>query len=320
MTLQDAVSQLTSGHIMVVGDMILDHYIVGNADRISPEAPVPVVLLQNEKSIPGGAANVARNILSAGAKVDCCGVVGDDDKGLELIACLSKDGADCSTIITLSNRPTTTKTRIMSQNQQMLRLDREKTTPLDDEQSQLLLDTCLKSIEKYNAIIVSDYGKGTLSKKFLTGLFDAAKKYNCSVFVDPKGRDYSRYAGATVLTPNAKEVSEVSGIQLDTDADLEQAASYIRNIVASRYLIITRGAAGLALFRDGHRPLLIPTYAREVFDVTGAGDTFISWLASCMAVGFTIEDACVVANAAAGVAVGKIGCATVTRDEILQLL
>lgn len=313
------LERLCGVRILVVGDMILDHYLIGTADRISPEAPVPVVLFQRETQIPGGAANVARNILAVGAQVACAGVVGDDEQGRLLIDLLEQDGADCSAILKLSSRPTTTKTRILAQNHQMLRLDREDARPVSADVTESLLGHCCASVLDCDAVIVSDYGKGALPPQFLHSFLQAAKAAGKPVFVDPKGRDYSRYFGATCLTPNAREAGDASGHTVDSDAGLYAAAAAIMAMAGLAQLVITRGAAGLALFEQGAaQPLLIPATAREVFDVTGAGDTFISWFAMCCASGLASGEACAIANQAAGIAVGKVGCATVSRDEMLR--
>lgn len=316
---RDSISKLKNVRLLVVGDMILDHYLIGSADRISPEAPVPVVLINKESCIPGGAANVARNILAVGVHVACAGVVGDDDQGRMLTAHLAQDGADCSSILTVHDRPTTTKTRVLAQNQQMLRLDREDARPISKHTWQLLLEHCIRDLSSYNGVVVSDYGKGSLPEEFLAALFAETVRMNIPVFVDPKGKDYTRYRGATTLTPNAREASEASGFSVD-DENIIKAAEKIMDDVKCSYLVITRGASGLALFNGTNKPLMIPTSAREVFDVTGAGDTFISWLAMCVSSGMSPEDACALANIAAGIAVGKVGCATVTDEEVLALI
>ncbi len=320
MTLREAVLRVDKGRVLVVGDVILDHYLVGNAERISPEAPVPVVLLQEEKNIPGGAANVARNIVAAGAQAACIGVIGNDINGEILKKSLDNEGVDCSCFLEMDSRPTTTKMRIMAQNHQMLRLDREVTNMISKKESALLLKKCVSILPEYDAVVVSDYGKGTLSPEFLKNLFTAAKKAGCPVFVDPKGRDYKRYRGATALTPNEREVGEVAGVVLDSVTALIEAAEKLRHTVQCPYVVVTRGAAGLAVLGNKKKPLLIPTSAREVYDVTGAGDTFISWLALCQSVRVSMIDSCRIANTAAGIAVGKVGCATVTQEEVLKLL
>lgn len=312
----DQLSRLAATRIVVLGDLILDHYIRGTTERTSPEAPVPVVLCQNEELIPGGAANVARNVRAIGAEVACIGVVGDDSQADTLISNLEILGADCSGVIRVGGRPTTTKTRVISQNQQMLRLDREHTSAIPEAAVEAIVESCKKAIKNCQAIIVSDYAKGVLTPQILESIIGLAREKGIPLFVDPKGRDYSRYRGAYALTPNAREAFEASGFSTANPEGLSAAASIIIKNAECDMLVITRGAEGLAMFRGNSEPLLVPTAAREVFDVTGAGDTFVAFLAMAVAAKFDAEDAARIANAAAGVVVGKSGAATVTLAEL----
>lgn len=327
------VQNLTRARILVVGDLILDHYVRGITERTSPEAPVPVVLVRSEERIPGGAANVARNIAAAGAHAVCAGAVGRDADGRSLVQSLQATGIDCQAVIETTDRPTTTKTRIISQSQQMLRIDREEVHPLAADASGQLLRACVQCLPTCDAVVVSDYAKGVLSAEFLATLTGEARAAGKPLFVDPKGRDYTRYNGATCLTPNAKEAYEATGIPTADQAGLAAAAGTILDGTGCEFLAITRGAEGIALFSRGPlgdasegpgaadathglASLLIPATAREVFDVTGAGDTFVAFLAMAVATGMTFADAARLANAAAGVVVGKVGAATVSLFEL----
>lgn len=333
------IQNLTRARVLVIGDLILDHYVRGITERTSPEAPVPVVLVRNEERIPGGAANVARNISAAGAHAMCAGVVGRDADGRCLVQSLQAIGVDCQPVVETADRPTTTKTRIISQSQQMLRIDREEVRPIVPDARQQLLRECVQCLQSCDAVIVSDYAKGVLSRELLAALIEEARAAGKPLFVDPKGRDYSRYHGATCLTPNAKEAYEATGIPTADPAGLAAAARKILDDTESEILAITRGGDGIALF--SRKPLceaseaaaaeptgidttndidlfslFVPASAREVFDVTGAGDTFVAFLAMAVATGMNHADAARLANAAAGVVVGKVGAATVSLFEL----
>jgi D-beta-D-heptose 7-phosphate kinase/D-beta-D-heptose 1-phosphate adenosyltransferase len=311
------LSDLSRTRVLVVGDLILDHYVRGVTERTSPEAPVPVVLFREDESIPGGAANVARNVRAGAAEVECVGAVGADEEGRRLILGLEEAGVDCTAVVVIDGRPTTTKTRIISQNQQMLRLDRETAVALDEAARSAIIEACRRRIPQCNAVIVSDYAKGVLSQPVLEAVISAANLAGVPLFVDPKGRDFSRYRGAYALTPNMREASEASG---ESAGDLARVAASIFASTDCKLLVITRGADGLSLFREPDSPVLIPTAAREVFDVTGAGDTFVAYLAMAMGAGMDAESAARIANAAAGVVVGKAGAATVTPAELRAVL
>lgn len=303
-------------HILIVGDLILDHYVHGSTERTSPEAPVPVVLFREEKMIPGGAANVARNVCAAGAQAMCVGIVGEDPESRMLLDGLTAIGADCTGILTVANRPTTTKTRIISQNQQMVRLDREDNSAISSEAQEKLVASCRAAMAQCDAVIISDYGKGVLAPSVLRAVIDATDSRGIPSFIDPKGRDYSKYRGVHALTPNAREAYEASGFATNTVEGLRDAAQAIIAQTGCELLAITRGSDGVALFHETREPLLIAAAAREVFDVTGAGDTFVAFLALGIANGCTASEAARLANAAAGVVVGKSGAATVSPVEL----
>jgi D-beta-D-heptose 7-phosphate kinase/D-beta-D-heptose 1-phosphate adenosyltransferase len=313
----ELLARLARGHVLVAGDLILDHYIHGRTDRTSPEAPVPVVLYEREYLIPGGAANVARNVAHFGARVACVGVVGDDDSGRLLCQLLAAENMECSGIVCSPDRPTTVKTRIISHNQQMLRLDRESSAELSPQTEAAVLESVARLLPDCTAVVVSDYAKGLLTPRVLERLLGLAQASGVPLFVDPKGRDYARYRGAFALTPNAREAAEAAGVDTETDSGIAEAARRIHEVTQCEWVVITRGAKGVALYHAGDEPIYVPTLAREVFDVTGAGDTFIAFLALGVGVGLEMRLAAHIANVAAGIVVGKVGAATVSRAELL---
>lgn len=298
--------------VTVIGDVMLDRYWRGNSDRLSPEAPVPVVRVTGREDRAGGAANVALNIASLGAPCSLLGIVGEDEAGARLEGLLRTQGIIPSFIHTRSH-PTITKLRVLSRNQQLLRLDFED--PLSDLPLKELLDSYKEAIKDSDVIIASDYGKGTLS--CIHDLIKAANAYGKKVLVDPKGSDFMRYRGAYMLTPNMKEFETVAGKCLD-EADLERRAMSLIELCELGCLLITRSEDGMSLFRPGHNALHLPTRAREVYDVTGAGDTVIGTLAAALACDVDVAEACELANRAAGIVVGKVGTSTVTPDELLE--
>lgn len=317
----EQLQAITGTRILVLGDLIVDHYIRGTTERTSPEAPVPVVLFRDEQVIPGGAANVARNIRAAGADVHCVGIAGTDDEGNRLIQAMEAAGLPSDGVVRIAGHPTTVKTRIVSQGQQMLRLDRESDAIVSLPEQERVFAAFRERLPSCSAVIVSDYAKGVLSPFVLSSAIREAEAAGIPLFVDPKGRDYSRYQGAYALTPNAREASEASGIALTSSTALADAARAISAITGCQLLLITRGAEGFALFQKGSaEPYLMPTFAREVFDVTGAGDTFVAFLAMSIAAGHEAATAAEIANAAAGVVVGKTGAATVTLAELRSAL
>jgi D-beta-D-heptose 7-phosphate kinase/D-beta-D-heptose 1-phosphate adenosyltransferase len=306
--------------LLVVGDLILDHYVYGRTERTSPEAPVPIVVFEREHAVAGGGANVARNIAEFGAQAVCAGIIGSDAAGKQLRQLLEHAHIDCSGVIEIVERPTTVKTRIVSQNQQMLRLDKECVAPLEAVHEQTLLERIASTLSQCAAIILSDYAKGVLTPRVLRETIALARQHGVPVFVDPKGRNYSRYRGAFAITPNAREATEASGHDTSTEQGIAAAAEKLWEMTQSNWIVITRGALGVALCARDQTPLMIPTLAREVFDVTGAGDTFIAFLALAVGAGFDMAEACALANAAAGVVVAKVGAATVRPEELLALL
>lgn len=307
-------SQFNQAKVLVLGDVMLDRYWFGATDRISPEAPVPVVKVQQREDRAGGAANVAMNIASLNVPVTLHGLVGQDDAGKALDALLN---AHCieNHCVAVGSHPTITKLRILSRHQQLLRLDFEE--GFHNLDSQELLAKLQAEITAYGALILSDYGKGTLNA--VQQMIQIARQANVPVLIDPKGTDFERYRGATLLTPNMSEFEAVAGKCGSDDEIVEKGLKMIADYDLSA-LLVTRSEKGMTLLRPNQPAFHLPTQAKEVYDVTGAGDTVISVLATAMADGRSLEEACYLANAAAGVVVGKLGTSTVTPVELEQAI
>ena len=306
--------------ILVVGDVMLDRYFYGEVTRISPEAPVPVTLIKNKKNTLGGAANVAHNLARLGCQVSIAGVIGDDHHGRLLKQQMRNLGISVNGMV-LGRENTTTKARILGGHQQMLRMDFEESEPITKEIEQQLMACIMAQIKGgVDAVILSDYHKGVCTSAICQNVIREAHQHGCLVFVDPKGRDWERYAGADYVTPNVKEVSEVIGKSLKNEEnELREAAQIIQDAYGIKNVIITRSEKGISLFlTDGE--IHIPTIAQEVFDVSGAGDTVISVLAAGLSVGMRSYDVAVMANMAAGIGVGKVGTYAVRNEEILRCI
>lgn len=304
----------SQARVLVVGDVMLDRYWHGGTSRISPEAPVPVVRVESTEDRPGGAANVAVNVLSLGGQATILGLTGDDADARALERLLRQRGAQVE-FVRVAGVPTITKLRVISRNQQLIRLDFEDATLQSDQQT--LLERFKALLPDADVVVLSDYGKGVLrqAQEFI----QAARMAGKPVLVDPKSRDFSIYRGASVITPNRGEFEAVVGA-CGSDEELAAKGLRLLDALGLEALLITRGEEGMTLLRAGHEPLHLPAQAREVFDVTGAGDTVISVLASGLAAGLELPEAMVLANAAAGIVVGKLGTASVTAAELRQSL
>ena len=305
--------KICNAKVLVIGDIMLDKYYNGSSNRISPEAPVPVVNVKEIEDRVGGAGNVALNISSLGGKVGICGLVGNDFSANELETKLDK--FNVNNYFVKTNLPTITKLRVLAQRQQLVRIDFEENFKDIDKTS--LIKKFEKEVSKYNVVVFSDYAKGTLSN--IQPLIQIAKKQNCMVLVDPKGSDFNKYSGATIITPNMKEFQEVAG-KCETEKEIVENALKIMKKTNIENILVTRSEKGMTLIRNNGECDTIPTVAKEVFDVTGAGDTVIGVLAMCLSVGNTKKEAIKIANAAAGVVVGKVGTATVSLDELHESL
>ncbi|AXH09190.1 bifunctional heptose 7-phosphate kinase/heptose 1-phosphate adenyltransferase [Malaciobacter halophilus] len=301
-------------NILVIGDLMIDHYLWGKCDRISPEAPVQVIDIKKETTVLGGAGNVINNLLSLGSDVSVISVVGDDDTAKELKSMLDKEGAK-SFLIEQKGRKTSKKSRIMASHSQVVRYDHESKNSISFDSEKRIFEKFQEIINRYDIILFSDYGKGVITKELSKKIIDYAKKYEKRVIVDPKGEDYSKYEGAYFLTPNKKEAQEASKIEIENDDTLKEALKKLKEQADLYYSIITLSDQGIALLKDDE-VIIRPTVAREVFDVTGAGDTVLAALGFALSLNNSIEDALEFANLAAGVVVGKLGSATVSLDEI----
>lgn len=306
--------QFTNVKALVVGDVMLDRYWFGSVDRISPEAPVPVLAVTKEESRAGGAANVAHNLLSLGAQCELLSVVGDDEAGREIKAIIEKNGAKTSLKIDASIN-TIVKLRMVAQNQQLLRAD------FDQKPSEEVLAQCLndfaKSIANSDVVVLSDYGKGGLTH--VSDMIKLAKKAEVPVIVDPKGSDYSRYKGATLITPNMKEFEAVAGVCSGED-DFIARAHQLRQELELSYLLVTRSEKGMSLFCANGDLISSPATALEVYDVSGAGDTVISLMALVAVSEYSEQEKLTLANTVAGIVVGKLGTAVATLDEVIAKL
>jgi rfaE bifunctional protein kinase chain/domain len=321
---EESLLQIISGYrrkqIAVLGDVGIDRYTRGIAERISPEAPVPIVLVQNESLKLGLAANVADNIIALGGSAELAGVIGKDHDANDFLKLLKSKKLSSTSLVVDSGRRTILKERIVAENQQMLRIDYESTHALTAAIQKKIQASILKSIAHSDALIIEDYAKGLLSQAMVQAAIKAAKKRKIPVLVDPHYRTpVEWYSGATLLTPNKKEAELMAGAKIIDEESLLRVGREIIKRTRSESLIITLGKEGMAIFKNGKsEPVLIPTAAREVYDVSGAGDTVISVLALSLAAGANLEEAALISNLAAGVEVSKRGTATVSIQEIVD--
>ena len=304
--------------VAVVGDMMLDRYIWGQVDRISPEAPVPVVNVEKTNVRLGGAANVAWNIASLGPRVRLVGVVGKDQTGRELRKLLSSKTLMTDLIVTDSRRVTTEKIRVVAHNQQVVRADFESGVEIVDRAVARLRSAVRKAIDGSSAVVVSDYGKGVVSSAIMDSVREMADVAGVPILVDPKEGHFSLYRGAYMVTPNKKEAGEFYNIRIGSEEELERVGASLLSDLEAKALLITRGEDGMTLFESGKRPRHFPTRASEVYDVTGAGDTVISLLAAALAAGAQIHQSIELANAGAGIVVRELGTAAVTPEELIK--
>jgi len=306
--------------LLVVGDLMIDEYVWGKVDRISPEAPVQVVAVNNQDYTLGGSGNVVNNLAALGADVAVLGVVGTGRDGELLLNILMELGSDPTGIIQEAGRPTTKKTRIIAEHQQVLRIDRETKQKISADTFASISALAEKIIPDVDVILISDYGKGLITRELIAKLVNLAGAGGKIIIADPKGLDFSKYAGITLLTPNRKEASLASGIEITDQQSLASAGRLLLQKSGIDKLLITCGKDGMVFFEPGHEPFTIRTNAREVYDVSGAGDTVIAVLGLGVAAGLSFKDAVALANTAAGIVVGKVGTATVTREELAHAL
>lgn len=307
--------------VLVVGDFILDQFVWGDVERISPEAPVPVVMVQRESYMPGGALNVANNIRSLGGTVYPCGVAGRDVPGRLLVRTMRRMGIDTGGVLYDTARPTTLKTRVIAHSQQVVRFDREKVGDISKAQARAILEFVRRRIRDVAAVILEDYGKGTLTPAVIQSVVKLARRHGVFVLVDPKEKHFPFYRGVTALTPNLKEAVSGSGLAVDhKGVDVGRVGMALLRKMGAQAVLVTLGERGMALFERGRGPLRIPTVAREVYDVSGAGDTVIAVFALSIACGAPFRDAAVLANLAAGIVVGKLGTAAVEPEELARAI
>ena len=307
---------------LIVGDIMLDAYLFGDAHRISPEAPVPVVRIEHEQNMLGGAGNVARNIKSLGAQPMLIALTGNDRNADELEKLSCNEGIE-HVFLRLDDRKTTTKTRVLARQQQMIRIDHEECSTLSEKDYSDFLAILETHLPLYDVLILSDYGKGLLSKNVIQGIAAIRQKHGLSamkILVDPKSPNFGIYGDMHIMTPNVKETSEAAGMPICSREDIRKAGMRIMEKYKCRHLLSTLGPDGMALFESPETIWHIPTMAKSVYDVTGAGDTVIAALALCLAAGIPLLESCLLANSAAGIVVGKVGAAAVTRKELIESL
>ena len=303
--------------MLVFGDVILDWYWWGQASRLSPEAPVPVVRRQNVTAMPGGAGNTAANLAALGAAVSLCGITGEDAPAGELRAALSAFRVETPHLFCDSSRPTTTKTRVIAGHQQIVRVDEEETSPVPAELTRRILSSVNAELDRAAVVVVSDYGKGFVTAELLkTVITEDPPSRQRRVFIDPKGADFSRYRGAFLLKPNRLELGLLAGLPVETHADVLAAGRKLAALMPGTHIVVTEGSEGMTRFFQDEAPDHFEATPRQVFDVTGAGDTVLATLAMSIACGAAWPDAMRLASLAAGIAISRMGSAAVTLDEL----
>jgi len=305
----------TGIEVLVIGDIMLDKHIWGNVQRLNPEAPALLIDVTHENYAPGGAANTAKNIASLGGKVSVLGVIGEDDAGKQLKQELEKRNVNIEYIISQQDIPTIQKVRAYAQHQQLLRFDYEKKNAVSQESSDTFKDILRSALPKTDIVVVSDYAKGVVKREIMESL----KRYNKKVILDPKPSNKDAYTRVYLMTPNAKEACELAGADYLSKPDYEDIGNLLKNQYQSN-ILITRGSKGMQLFSESKQSFQIPTMAKDVYDVTGAGDTVVAVLAMSIAKGYSLEESATLANAAAGVVVGKLGAACISIDELNDAL
>ncbi len=315
---EELIGRMRARKIVVLGDVMLDEFVWGDVTRISPEAPVPVVDIRRESVHLGGAANVLANIVALGAKACVVGVVGNDSAGERLRVSLKAASSlqDDGYLVTDAGRPSTTKTRIIAHNQLVVRADREQRQPVNGNVEAGIIENLKQALRDADAFVVSDYDKGVVTPRILDEILPLAYA-RVPVLIDPKIRNFANYKPASLITPNHHEALRLTNLEADTDDGLHQAARMIRQKLGCDAVLVTRGDRGIMLLEGDNEPVFVETTAREVYDVTGAGDTVIATLAAALSAGATMLEAANLANHAAGIVVGKVGTATATADELL---
>lgn len=304
--------------VLVIGDLMIDHYLWGSCNRLSPEAPVQVIDVKRQTMLLGGAGNVLRNLVSLGAEVDIYSVIGDCENAQIIVDLFNEINIDSSNLVREKGRISSKKSRIIASNQQVVRYDQETSKDINKDSEKKIFDSLKTKIDRYDVVLLSDYGKGVLTKNLTSNIINYASKLKIKVLVDPKGRDYSKYKNAYLITPNKKEASEATGINIVDDVSLTQATQKLKHDLNLAVSVITLSEQGISIYEDSVK--IFPTVAREVFDVTGAGDTVLAALGFALACQKNINDAVNFANIAAGVVVKKLGSATSTLNEINEYI
>jgi D-beta-D-heptose 7-phosphate kinase/D-beta-D-heptose 1-phosphate adenosyltransferase len=318
--LAPALARFRGARILCLGDIMLDRYMVGQVDRISPEAPIPVIAISSTTAMPGAVGNVARNIAALGGAVALVSVVGDDEEARELVRLLAAAPLIDPNLVTVPGRMTTVKMRFVAQGQQLLRADREVASPIVREAEDQVLAAVRDELGLCDLVVLSDYAKGVLTQRVVSETISAAQAAGKPVIVDPKSQEFARYAGASLIKPNARELARAAGLPCRTDQEVAAAAQTVLARLDIGALLVTRSQDGMCLFERGREPLVLKARAREVFDVSGAGDTAIAALALGLAAGLALQDAAALANEAAGIAVAKRGTAVVFPQELAHML
>jgi rfaE bifunctional protein kinase chain/domain len=312
-----AIAAFAGKRVLVAGDLMLDRYWSGEVDRISPEAPVPIVRRVGSFAVPGGAANTACNVAALGARVTLFGVTGQDEAGAELRAMLSQRGIDSAHVSIAAGRPTTVKLRIVAHDQQIVRIDDEDTTPIDAGLAAHVVKRAVRMMSRVDAVLVSDYAKGFATAPVVSGIIAAAARHGKPVVVDPKGSDVERYRGATVLKPNRNELAVLTALPVRNHEETMHAARQLLQLAGPpTAIVVTEGKDGMTLLHPDAQEERFPSFAREVYDVTGAGDTALAALAVALAAGASLSDAVWLANLAAGLAVGESGTVAISREKL----
>jgi D-glycero-beta-D-manno-heptose-7-phosphate kinase len=316
--LQTIFQNLSGKRVAVVGDLMLDRYFWGSVARISPEAPVPVVEVESESTRLGGAANVANNIASLGGTPYMVGVVGQDDSGRALMSIVVENGFPTDGVLIDSSRPTTVKTRVIAHHQHVVRVDREVKQEISEEMQSKILDFLQKNVRSLDAIIIQDYNKGVIVKSLIGELVEFARKNRIIITVDPKFHNFFEYKNVTVFKPNRKETEEALGVRLDDQASVERAGRTLVDRLKPENVLLTLGERGMTLFEGKDQITHVPTAARKVADVSGAGDTVVSTLTMSLAAGATIREAAMLANVAGGIVCGEVGIVPIDLNGLRQ--
>lgn len=315
----EILKKFSDVRVLVVGDVMLDRYLWGSVDRISPEAPVPVVNLKKSTFVAGGAANVATNLAALRVNVDLVGIIGQDQDADQLSSVLSERKISSSSLVN-TNRPTTVKTRVVAQNQQIVRVDQEDNSHLGGEDEKKVLDCIGKNLKNADVVIISDYAKGVVTENVCSELISSSNSSSLSTIVDPKGLNFSKYKSATILTPNQKETLAATGILFDGNESIVKAGNDLLGSLELNGVIVTRGEHGMSLFEKSKEVTHLSASARKVYDVTGAGDTVVATLGAAIGAGEDFKKASQIANIAAGIVVEKVGTTCISSKELEQTI